>query len=223
MPDLSKFILIEKRSLTRWSLAVFPRDISVADLRPNGKLEVRLTNHPRKAIQNLRGYHIYYQLENGEYWVEIDADYYLPRRFLVPLPLPAPPPGDDDVTLTDINGAVLAEVDLQPGVTYPFPSGATLVQGEVLDPAGNPLRNATITVTSTTGGASVSGFEVDHKGQFVLFCNPITHDEIIKINGKAFGGGRNLTLQAFDPDLGASPTEDLTVEEGKRVFRCLQY
>lgn len=223
MPDLSKFMLIEKRSLTRWSLAVFPRDISAAGNQPSGRLEVRLANHPRKAVKNLSGYHIYYQLAPGEYWVEIDAAHYLPRRFSVPIPLPSPPPGDDDLTLTDFNGAVLAEIDLQPDATYPFPTGATLVRGEVLDAAGGPLPNATVTVTAAVGGASVGNFEVDRKGQFVLFCSPITTDEIVRINGKLFGGGRDLILQASDPDLGTSPAENLTVAEGKSVFRQLQY
>jgi len=130
MIDMSKYTLI-RRTLSGLSLAVHLQDNSARLPAPAGRIEVILKKFNRKAIKNLSGYHVYLALEDGDYEVQIDSDYYLPKTFTVTLP-DSGTSSDDEITFTDLGEAALAEVTLIPDVSYPFPSGATLVRGQVL-------------------------------------------------------------------------------------------
>ncbi len=229
MIDISKYMIIEK-SLEALSLAVHPQDRTIPALTPFGKVEVSLRNFERSSTKNPSGYYVFFTLEDGDYTLGIDADYYLTKEFDVTLPDHGLPPGgeielDDEVRLVELNGGLLAEVALIPAVNYPFPTGATLVRGNVEDNAGNPVPTAMVEVLGSEAippGRDIS-FRINSKAQFVLYCNRIDKNNIVEINGKAYGGGKTLILQAHDDTLGDSPKVETEVHDGETVFQKITF
>lgn len=225
MIDYSKYQIIE-RTLEALSLAVHPQDRTARNLAPFGEIRIALESVPRGAVKNPSGYFMYLTLEDGDYAVAVNADYYIGKQFTVTLPDHGLPPGgqtdlDDEVKLIELNGALLAEVRLIPNVNYPFPSGATLVRGQVEDGSGNPVPGSTLNVLGTEAdppGLDIS-FQTDARAQFVLFCNRLTRTLVKEINSKSYEAGRTLFLQAFHPDFGHSDKVEVDIIDGKTVYQ----
>ncbi len=216
------------RVLDTLSLAIKPLDKMAARLELFGLLKISLKDVMRTPVKNPSGYYVYLKLEDDDYTVSIESEYYLFKEFTLTLPdhgLTAEGNTnlDAEVKLLELKGGLLAEVDLIPNVNYPFPSGATLVRGEVKDGSGNPISTARIKVVGSE--ASPAGndliFNTNPKGQYVLFCNRLTDSEIKKINGKTYGGGIKLKLQATDTS-GDSTKIDVEIKHGKTVFQQLK-
>jgi hypothetical protein len=232
-----------ERSFCSLSLAIQLFDCSAIDPRPSGKIEVSLKNSKRKAIRNPRGHFVYLELENGNYKVCVESDYYLKKEFIVPIPLMLSPPESEidfgnDVHLKGVKGAVFASVDLMPDVNYPFPSGATLVRGEVVKvikqenspPKTIPVPEAIVHVSDlqfSPPEETELEFQSNQKGQFILYVNKLTKKVIKEINGKKFNGQkfdnkRWLMLQSSHSDFGESRRE-VCVEDGKTTTVKLKY
>lgn len=237
MIDRSQYKIIE-RTLEPLSLAVHPQDRTTRLLTAFGAIRVSLENFQRSAVKNPSGYFIYLTLEDGDYTVAIDSDYYLGKKFTLTLSNQSSPPGsqtdlDDEITLIELQGALLAEVRLIPNVNYPFPSGATLVRGEVVkleNSRSKPLPGAIIHVTDLQQSPPQENellFKTSDKGRFVLYMNKMTKELIKEINGKEFNGQkvdgqRLLLLRAVHPDFGESSREVL-VKDGKTVTTKIQF
>lgn len=227
MLNLARYTIIKKQ-LRPLSLAVWLKDESALAGLATGKVEVSLRNLEHMPVRNLSGYFNFLALPNGKYTVSIASDYYLTKEFEVTLPSLSSPPGgplpspDPEVALFDLNGAVLAEVALIPNVTYPFPAGATLVRLEVTDNAGVAVPGAMLRVRDPAGGNQVESL-TNANGQGVLFCNRVTVDEILEINGKQFGGGRQWRVRASHPDFGNSSEVDMTVPDGETIFQKIRF
>jgi hypothetical protein len=229
MLNLSNYMSIKKR-LRPLTLAVVLRDRLVPNTRPTGSVEVSLTNSERKCCGTASGAFAYLSLPDGTYTVKVESDFYLPQRFTVSIPWPASPPGwdsagDADVTLSLQNNAVIAEVNLRPEVNYPFPSGATLVYGEVVKTeAGqnHPVPDATIHVRDLNASPPDEKelqFGTNLKGRFVLYMNKMTRTVIKEINGREFGGQkiggeRWIELRAVLPE-GIEKARQEVIKDGQ--------
>lgn len=223
MIDTSKYMII-RTTLSGLSLAVQLQDKSARVPAPAGRIDVILKKFNRKAIKNPSGYHVFLGLEDGDYEVQIDSDYYLPKTFTVAIPDPGTS-SDDEITFVDLGEAALAEVALIPGVSYPFPSGATLVRGEVVESGGDPVPGALINILDDLGTPSALpvSFHTNAKGQFVLFCNKLTKPLIKEMNGKPYEGSRNLRIRAEHPQSGTTAEGTVLVEDFKTVFTTITF
>lgn len=223
MIDTSKYTLI-RRVLSGLSIAIQLQDKSARLPAPSGLIEVILKGPNRKAIKNPSGYFVFLGLEDGDYEVQIDSAHYLSKDFAISLPDPGPPP-DDEVNFVDLGEAVLAEVTLIPDVSYPFPSGATLLRGQVLESSGAPVPAALLTVLDDLGTPSALpvSFRANARGQFVLFCNKLTKPLIKEINGKAYEGSRNLRIRAQHPQSGNIIEGVKVIEDFNTVYITLTF
>lgn len=244
----SRFVFIEK-VLAPLSLAVHPMDRTRPSLAPAGKMDVTVEplgvkpmDHIRKRPKrNPSGYWVIVGASPRQYKVKVKgdrrADYYLPRFFSVTLPSngldPIDPPLDlhkppldlhEEVTLINLEGALLAEVKLIPNAAYPFPSDATLVRIRVIDESSGspvPVPDAKIRVFEQGAAQPATTFRTGPKGQSVLFCNKMTRDRIVEINGRAFDGVRQLRVEAIHPEAGQGAV-DLTVKDFKPNPRTIK-
>ncbi len=106
---------------------------------------------------------------------------------------------------------LVVNITLKPNPSYPFPSGATLIRGNVYDSAGEAVSDAKV---------KVRGKDVENKtteeGEFVLYFGPFTEDEIIRVDGKKFvkgNGDKTLHLEVeYDSVI---ETIEFEAEEGE--------
>lgn len=235
MVDLSRFTFMVRR-FSNLSLAIQLYDRSALNLTPSGRIGVSLRNIARQPIKNPSGNFVYLDLDEGNYTVSIDSPYYLKKEFDVAIPLFTSPPESEinlgnDVWLKPMGSAVIATVDLMPDVNYPFPSGATLVRGEVVkteDGTRKPIPEAIVRVTDLQASPPEDTgleFQANQKGQFILFMNKLTKKVIKEINGKQFNGRkvddkRLLLLQAIHPEW--SIGTEVVVEDGKTTYARIE-
>jgi len=266
MIDESKYTLI-KRHFPPLSLAIQLKD-NIAKI-PNavGKFNVFLKKIKRKAIRNCSGYYLYLGIEDGEYNVKIESDFYLTKEFDVILPDNGLAPQDEVVSedgeikiinlapitespdSPEVGGPLLAEVYLMPDVNYPFPARATLFRGEVLDlSSGEPISNALIIIEPQVRNSPPIELQVqdsppielqfhtNQDGQFVLYCNQLKKDDefevespsnpggnsnadkvtILQINGKSYGGNRELKVIVSHPHY-SEVEKDIDIKENYTV------
>ncbi|CAB1062415.1 hypothetical protein D1BOALGB6SA_7192 [Olavius sp. associated proteobacterium Delta 1] len=240
MVDLSNFTIIE-RTFSGLSLAIRLFDRCATGLTPFGGIDLSLKNSGRKVVRNPSGNFVYLNLDEGNYRVSIKSDYYLEKKFDVSIPLlssPSENQNDKDVKIRRLDNAVIASVDLLPDVNYPFPSGATLIRGEVIKKENGiiqPVSGAIVRITdsSTTGTESrntASGeteleFAANRSGQFVLYMNKFEKKKIIEINGKKLGGRKIdqksvLRLWTILPVL--SNAREVQIEYGKTTYTTIE-
>lgn len=223
MEQADRFVYLDT-VLTPLALVVHPVDPSAQVPMPLGKIDVDLENSSRTAVGNSDGYRVFVGAPPGEYRVTVRSDrtteYYLSKSFAVTLPSHGLSPDenldlDEEVTLTGLPGALLAEVRLLPGAAYPFSTGATLVRIQVVEGAGGqPVPEVSIEVFDLGDGPPPplkTVFRADTTGQSVLFCNRVSRTRIEEINGRPYEGSRQLRLRAVDPATGRQGEVDIEV------------
>ena len=100
---------------------VYPGDVRTTNLsfavwliddhtkgNPIGKINVQIKGINKKAVRNLSGYYLFVDLDQGEYSVSIDSDYYFPKEIKI-----------DTLSFPDEKNPVL-EIILKPKPDYPF-------------------------------------------------------------------------------------------------------
>lgn len=103
------------------SYIVYPGDVRTRNLSfalwliddftkgmPIGDINVQIKERDKKAVKNLTGYYLFTNLDQGDYIVNIDSDYYLPEEIKV-----------DTLSFPDPKNPV-KEVILKPKPVYPF-------------------------------------------------------------------------------------------------------
>lgn len=156
------------------------------------------------------GTFLFYDLQPGAQNITVSSDaatpYYLPKQVAVNVPMPSALwPAFPDVTIADATlplsdpgqtAAYKAQrlaATLLPTTAYPFPIGATLIRGTVLQ-AGQPLSATTV---QQIGGTD-PGYVTAADGQFVLyFSNPPALPLPVTISAQHAGfpnGNANVTV-----------------------------
>jgi len=184
---------------TTLSLTVSLHDDFASNRRPIGKIKVSLKELERQAIQNLSGYYIFTDVEDGAYTIQVTSDYYFDAEEEVMLPLLDPKKPVVDITL-------------KPMPFYPFPPGATLIKGMVKDLEEKPISGAKVKVLNKAIENQTTG-----KGEFVLYFTGLTEEDIIKVNKKRFvkgDGNQNMILEVTHPDYRRKRVQ-IEVEESK--------
>jgi len=117
--------------------------------------------------------------------------------------------GEDAKIRLPVPENLVIRMMLKPKPSYPFPPGATLIRGKVYDSAGEVVSDAKV---------KVKGKDVENKtteeGEFVLYFEPLTEDEIITEGGKRFVKGDGDKIIHLEVDGVTEPIE-LEAEEGK--------
>jgi len=162
-------------------LAVFLSDAFTGRNSLSGTVNAKIAGQSVPFAKPGESTWIFFALPDGAYNVTVTSDtdtpYYVPVTIPVTLPVAHPLwPGFPDQGLADPNlllddsGQPAAYRDqrtlaaLKPTVSYPFPSGTTLVRGRVLA-GGTPLAGATVLVDGGTQISYVTGAD----GQYVIF------------------------------------------------------
>ena len=211
------------------SLSILPQDHFFPERYPLGNLNIFFKNEQLYGIRNYSGYYVFINLEDGEYTVRIESEYYHTKEFTVILPSDSSPPGgtipsdDEDLALQDYNSVLVVTATLRPKTTYPFPSGSSLIRGIVFDGDNSPLSGATVSVV----GKEIKNVTTE-AGEFVLYFTKLTRDDVV-INSegkklvKGGDGTQEIRIEADHPDLGVSPQFTLELEEGTTASASIFY
>lgn len=112
-------------------------------------------------------------------------------------------------------------IELTPSAAYDFPAGSTLIRGHVFDSEGEGLAEATLSIPGVGNeeemGVSGEG-ETDERGQFMLFFNGVSPDNVERENGRRLVkvDGENPTVEVSHPNLGPEPVPVGSGDEGER-------
>jgi|LGVF01.1.fsa_nt_gb hypothetical protein len=190
-------IFLERHS-TKLSLAVSLLD-DYSKGKPIGRVEVSLKGRKEKTIKNLSSYYLFLNLPDDTYTVQVWSDYYFDEDL-------------NPINLSELDRKnPLVNITLKPNPSYPFPSGATLIRGVVYNSAGKAVSGAKVRVR----GRDVE-YKTTEKGEFVLYFEPLTEDEIITEGGKRFVKGDDDKIIHLDVEYdGVTETVELGAEEGK--------
>jgi hypothetical protein len=133
-----------------------------------GGINVSLNEKKYKPVKNPSGYYLFLDLPTETHTVHIKSDFYFEENI--------------EVKLSDINPTKPENrIVLKPNPAYPFPNGATLIRGMVIDKAGNPLPNAAVQVTEKNLNTVTT-----NRGEFVLYFPPLRENNVKKENGSRF-------------------------------------
>ncbi len=221
------------RQTARLSLAVRLVDRFTART-PRSDPRVRLEGRNATPVENPSGYHVFLDLDAGTGTLRVEGGTkYVDRRVTDVDVIDLSDPGTT-VDPSDPDTLPLETVALAPSPAYRFPAGTTLVRGVVSGPSGDPLPNARLVVkdgdavTRTEGGPVT---RTDGNGEFVLFFDPVTADDVVEIDGRTvveLDGGAP-TVDVTHPDHGTKTVSledddgDSVVEEGAVTARDIAY
>ncbi len=221
MKNKAEHFLVEQ-DLLQVSIGVFPIDHAAVKNYPLGEVKVHLEDKEVRVIKNSSGYFVLVNLPDGPYRVYVEAEYYFSKDFMLQLPPPAVPVAPvDEVELQVYQGVLLALVTLHPKPTYPFLAGSSLIRGMVFDADENPVSGALVRVI----GKPVQNLTTNN-GEFVLYFQNLSEEDIILIDGKKFilgNGDENIRIEADHPVFGTSPTIITRLEEGTTVSARIDY
>ena len=193
--------LLERR-VTRLSLAVRLADEFAPGRRVVGDVTVTVADRPWRARRNPSGDFLFLELPPGPATIRVTAAFYLEETRTVALPLAALAP--------------VVAVTLKPAWFYPFPTGATLVQGLVRDPAEQPVTGVAVTLVERNL-ATRSGAD----GRFVIALNGLVEDDISVAGDRRLvkpgPSGTTFHLRLEHPGFQTGTVGIGEVEEGRRT------
>jgi hypothetical protein len=178
------YILFSEREISRKVVLVAAVIDRYTGAQPSSDVTVGIKNSPVRALRNLSGYYVFNRLPAGEFEINVESRHYFPGQVTLK---PA-----DIGRLDPMNP--LIRVYLEPNPSYPFPANATLIRGMVRDSAGHPAAGARVEITGKDNSAQTT-----RKGEFVLFFNTLTEEDIILEGNKKFvagSGEKTLHLKA---------------------------
>jgi hypothetical protein len=149
------------------SLAIRLKDDYTKE-QPIGPIKISLKDENRKTVKNSSGYYLFLGPPSETYTVQIKSEIYFGENI--------------QVQLSDIDPKKPEkEIVLKPNPAYPFPNGATLIRGMVIDQADNPVPNANVQVTEKNLNTVTT-----ERGEFVLYFPPLRENDVKKENGSRF-------------------------------------
>jgi hypothetical protein len=155
--------LLVSEWITRLSFAAEAIDELAPRREVIGNVTLRLTGgiRERKVEQPGRsGYYVFHDVPDGAYELETEADYYVHEPVSLTLPRPDP-------------NSLVVKLILKPKPSYPFPMGASLLRGRVVDGSSRPLANVSIKVLERTESTLTTA-----EGAFALYFKNIGPDTL---------------------------------------------
>ncbi|MTI85729.1 MAG: hypothetical protein FH756_18000 [Firmicutes bacterium] len=121
--------LCSRKIITRASLVVCLRDAFAGGTSLQGSVNILLKDYLRRPLRKAGGYYVFTGLHKNLNEIVISSEKYLDERVTV------------DLRDLDPQNPVV-NITLLPSPAYPFPAGATLIYGTVLDVTGNGVKGA---------------------------------------------------------------------------------
>lgn len=140
---------------------------------PRGDPKVRVEEREVDPVRNPSGYHVFLDLDPGPVTVVVDGGQQYVDERITGVQAIDPTDPATSVDPSDPDTLPLERIALAPAPPYRFPATATLVRGTVVDPAGNRLPGATVSVANTDRNT-----RTDANGEFVLFFDPVTGEDV---------------------------------------------
>lgn len=163
------------------------------------KTRVFIKGNGRMALENPSKYQVFVDLDGTSFTVRVENKYYSEKEV--------------DVVIAALDPRhPLVSVTMTPGYLYPFPKGATLVRGRVVDSVAAPVAGASITLAGT---ALSNTSEPD--GRFVLYFGPAREEDIVLQNNERLMkilGSTTIDLTIAHPDYHVKTVTIGTVIEG---------
>jgi len=165
---------------------------------PIGRIEASLKGMGKKGVMNASRYHLFIDMPDGIYTVQVRSDYYFEEQS-----------AQIDTSSHSPEDPVL--MVLRPRPCYPFPYGETLIRGIVRDGNGSSVAGAKVGLD--LGERRIEA-ECTEMGEFAIFFGPLNEEETLKdgetgnhyIKGE---DGKKVVLQiSYD-----NVTKDLEVDE----------
>jgi hypothetical protein len=141
-------VSLDRRIITRLSLAVLLTDDFTQKKEITGKVQVSIPSLKLKAVMNHSGYYNFCDLPDDTHTMQIQSDYYIDKEIDIPIPHPG----------------YVHEVTLQPNPLYPFPIWATLLRGGVSHADGNAIPGALVECVAKGLSTTTSA-----RGEYVLY------------------------------------------------------
>lgn len=170
-------------------------------------LDVLVKGHNTKAIRNPSGYHLFFDLPDDRYTVQIKGgEYYLDEEIVVK---------PDD--LNQLNPVI--DITLIPSPAYHFPTTATLIRGHLKDSKGRGISEAVL---------QIKGFDAktrtNDKGEFVIYLNGLNKNVVVVVDGKMLVkiNGKNPVFEIKHPDH-KNMTHTVEVVEGITTSLSITY
>jgi hypothetical protein len=146
-------------------------------------------------VRNPSGHFIFFKLIPDTYSFHVEADNFNPL----------------DITLSVTeNPDTPVEVRMVPSPSYEFPTGATVIRGEIFNESDkSPIPGVTIGLNYI--GKSISTISSD-RGEFVLYMSKMSNTTTIEINNTKYvksaskTNGLKLTFNSEKPDFKKSKT-----------------
>jgi hypothetical protein len=173
---------------------------------PVGKISVALLDEKYKAVKNPSRYYLFLNLPAKEYTIQIRSDFYVDQNSLVKIS-----PIDPEAGIDEKIGQIIKDVILEPTPAYPFPKGATLIRGMVLNHKEKPVPYAKVTMTEK--GLSTLTTE---KGEYVFYFQKFTSADILTKDGKRYvkpkKTSKNTTTLTIKAEAQNSSSAELTID-----------
>jgi hypothetical protein len=163
------------------------------------KTRVFVKESGREALENPSKYRVFLDLAGASFTVRVENKYYFEQEV--------------GVAIAGLNPRhPLVSVTMIPRCRYPFPRGATLIRGRIVDSAAAPVAGATIMVT----GTAMSN-RSEPEGQFVLYFGPAREEDVVLQNNERLMkvlGSTSIDLTVMHPDYHSRIVTVGTVVEG---------
>jgi hypothetical protein len=198
--DLPSENVTEKRSLAVNLIDEFTNGRAI------GNVEVSLKGKRIESIRNPSGYHVFLNIPQGSYTVQIQGgEYYFDEK--------------KDVELTYQNNSPILNIILKPAPSYPFSPSATLIRGYLQTSKGIGIPEASLKVK----GKDIET-KTTEKGEFVIYFKNLKKDDVTIIDGKKLVkiNEKNPVLE-IDHSKYKKKTKSLKIEEGKTTSFTLIY
>lgn len=170
-------------------------------------LDVLIKDSNEKAIRNPSGYHIFFDLPDNSYTVQIKGgEYYFDEEKVVK---------PDD--LDQLNPVI--DIILTPAPSYHFPTTATLIRGHLKDSKSRRISEAVV---------RIKGFDAktrtNDKGEFVIYLKGLNKNNVVVVGGKMLVkiNGKNPVFEIKHPDH-KNLTRTMEVVEGITTSLSITY
>lgn len=168
---------------------------------------VTLEGRSANPVRNPSGYFVFLDIEPGTVTVLVDGgSKFLDERVTgvttVDITDPATTVDPADPTTFPVE-----TVELTPSPAYPFPSGTTLIRGRVLDPASEPIPEATVEIRNHGAGTRTDG-----NGEYVVVIDPVSAANVTTVDDR-----RVFEVNDAAPELGVNDpnggTKTITLDD----------
>jgi hypothetical protein len=165
-----------------------------------GTTEVFLKESKLKPIENEDKYYVYVNQPGTLFTVRVENKYYFDKEVNI------------NIAALDRRNPVVPVV-VKPNYVYPYPSGATLIRGKIVDTAGKAIEGASASILNS---ATVNN-QSDTDGKFILYLGSLTEETSALESGIRYvfiAGSTSIKMRITHPNYYAKTVTLGKIAEG---------